>query len=676
MDIQSSAFDKLFVLYPIIIQGWVTPVKPDGVADGGIPKSLYDDQPQGLEILIDPWTEMKHAGWTMAIDDRVDLYINDSPTPITGTTIKPGEENQRCRLLLVHGRLIQGPNRIYYIVTRAGSGNEQQSRDLFVLYHRNLPDTLKLVIPPHVIENGVGPEQAAQGVKFGFSYNNRRQFDRIEFAIGDTTVFFDTPTPPTAITHTLFTDAFLRAGDNPSAILKFSVFDQLGNFVDSSDERLDIHLGRLTLEPPTVRGMNGNQFSPTNPEIRMLVPQGSLLPTDTLWVKWQGATAVPEGSHTSPARLVSAGLEFAVPRSVLAYSLGQQIKCTYFTERDGKPIESAALLLDILPLPATALITPKIVEADTNNFLDITALGTKDATIHALLHTLIEAEQPCWLRLEGKKADGTAHNLTVWEGLPARVNSVWINQGFWPQTLANSYVVELGHGTALTVKYLVGVAKSNIEANAVKFPDRVYTINNVPALAIDDSQMLLHGIKLLQNYGWESKEVDGNVATREPTGGRRPYSYRPDDPAVVSVSKDGKVVGLKNGTTTIHVTDDAGSTVSFAVDVRNIFRVNVGTATYPGNLEGDVNAQRWIYNQGGVKLVDYHSAIFANFTNPYGSIFQGTPITLSRGKCCVASAIPPSAYYGTWIGMHVDGTFWYSNGSILQEARAIAFVPT
>ncbi|USU03116.1 Ig-like domain-containing protein [Pseudomonas siliginis] len=501
MDIQSSIFNELFVLYPVIIRGWVTPVKPQGIAQGGIPKVLYDGETQGLECLIDPWTEMQLASWTMAADDRVDLYVNDNPTPATGKTVAPGEEQQRVRLYLPHGWLNQGVNRLYYKVTRVG-GNDESSRDTLALYHLRLPESLDLIIPPEVVREGVGPELAARGVTFAFTYTNRRHFDSIVFALGDTTVRFDVPDAPAPINLTLLTDTFQRAGDNPNAVAEFRVFDQLGNAVMSGEKRVDIHLGRLSLLAPTVRGMNGNQFSPTTPEIRVLVPQGSLLPTDTLWVNWQGATAVPEGSYPSPPRLVSAGLEIAVPRSVLAYSLGQRVAVSYFIDRDDKPVESAVLLLDILPLPATALNSPKIVEADANNFLDITALGTKNATIHALLHTLIEAEQPCWLRLEGKKADGTAHDLTLWAGLPARVNSTWINQGFWPQTLANSYLVQLGHGTTLTLKYLVALDKSNIETNAVKFPDRVYTIKSmelvVPTL---DRVLDSNGEEVLEG-GW------------------------------------------------------------------------------------------------------------------------------------------------------------------------------
>ncbi|MCG6578076.1 hypothetical protein EGM97_25725, partial [Pseudomonas sp. AF32] len=82
MASHSSTLDDLFALYPVIIPGWITPVKPVDLADGGIPKSLYDDQPQGLQCLIDPLNEMQRQSWTLAAWDRVDLYVNDNPTPV------------------------------------------------------------------------------------------------------------------------------------------------------------------------------------------------------------------------------------------------------------------------------------------------------------------------------------------------------------------------------------------------------------------------------------------------------------------------------------------------------------------------------------------------------------------------------------------------------------------
>lgn len=533
IDIQSSVLNELFVLYPLIIQGWVSPVKPDGSAHGGIPKALYDDQPKGLECLVDPWTELQVRSWTMAADDRVDLYVNDDPTPATGKTVESGQEQLRVRLYLPHGYLNQGVNRLHYKVTRVG-GNVEPSRDLLVLYNLRTPESLDLVIPPDVLKNGVDAARAAQGVEFGFTWSNRRNYDRIEFLLGDTTLRFNAADLPAPVTQKLFTDAFQKAGDNTSAVLEFFAVDQLGNRSKSPEKRLDIHLSRLTLLPPTVRGQTSNNFSPTQPEIRVLVPQGPLLPSDKLSVIWTGATAVTAGSYASPQRLVSAGLEIAVPRSVLAYSLGKTVTVTYVIERDGVSTTSPALPLNILELPKTALIPPKILEADASNVLDTIALGSKNATIHALLHTLIEAGQHCWMNLEGIKADGTVHNLTLMAGSPAKVNDTWINQGFWPVTLANSFLKELGHGSTLTIKYKVALDKSNLEANAVVFPDRVYTIKAVelvrPTLTnvLDDKgiEVLEAGltvsttltVKGAASKGLQVEIYDGSGASAVPKG--------------------------------------------------------------------------------------------------------------------------------------------------------------
>jgi YVTN family beta-propeller protein len=242
MDIQSAALNELFVLYPVHVSG-LRPVKPVGIADGGIPQALYNDK-QSLVCVVDPWTELQLRAWTMAVNDRVDLYVNDHPNPATGKTVAKGEEKERIPLSLPYGWLDHGVNVVYYQVSRAG-GNVEKSRDLRVLYHSSTPESLDLIIPPDVIKDGVGPEQAAQGVEFGFTYTNRRNHDRIEFLLGDTKISFDVPDAPTPITQKLFTVEFQKAGDNPSAVAEFRVYDQLGNLSQSSRKRLGIHLNRL-----------------------------------------------------------------------------------------------------------------------------------------------------------------------------------------------------------------------------------------------------------------------------------------------------------------------------------------------------------------------------------------------------------------------------------------------
>ena len=254
MDIQSSTLDDLFVLYPVIIPGWVTPVKPASLADGGIPHSIYDDQSLGLECLIDPWSELKRQSWTMAAYDRADLYVNNDPTPVAGKTVNPGEEQDRIRLYIPRGRLIQGVNRLYYIVTRP-SENSETSRDLTVLYHLRAPgdpapDGLDLVIPPDVVRDGVSAERAAQGVEFGFNYSNRRDYDRIRFLLGNATIDWEITDSSLPAVKTLFTDAFQQAGDDPNTVAEFVVFDQLGNFNRSPAKRLSIHLNQLA--PPVI----------------------------------------------------------------------------------------------------------------------------------------------------------------------------------------------------------------------------------------------------------------------------------------------------------------------------------------------------------------------------------------------------------------------------------------
>ncbi|KQV21961.1 hypothetical protein ASC74_16280 [Pseudomonas sp. Root329] len=317
MDIQSAALNELFELFPVIIPDLVSPVKPDGIAHGGIPKAIYDDEALGLECLVDPWTEMQLRSWNMAAGDSVHLYCNGVRVP-KGHTVKPGEEHLRVYLYLPHGELRQGVNPLQYVVSRA-SENSAPSRELLVLYHLRPVENLNLVIPADVLKEGVSAARAAQGVEFGFTYANRRNHDRIEFLLGDTgvsaaraaqgvefgftyanrrnhdriefllgdtqvrfdvpdgtapithTLFTDTfqkagdnkgavaefyvvvPDGTAPITHTLFTDTFQKAGDNKGAVAEFYVVDQLGNRVKSPEKRLDIHLKRVELEQAILR---------------------------------------------------------------------------------------------------------------------------------------------------------------------------------------------------------------------------------------------------------------------------------------------------------------------------------------------------------------------------------------------------------------------------------------
>lgn len=258
MDIQSSALNTLFALFPVIVQGWVTPVRPVNTADGGIPKSLYDDQPKGLECLVDPWVERFNQA--VAVDDRVDLFINNGVTPVDGKTIGPGEENLRVRLYVPKGRLRDGVNQIYYRVTRASGNGSEESRKLSVLYHlwapgEPAPEAIRLLIPDEVSAGGVGPEQAARGVDFGLDYDNRRPYDLISLTLGTRGQVERELTPQEGesgepLIQTLFADTFTKNPDNARTPIFYSVTDQLGNFSRSATSYIDVHVNRVLLTPP------------------------------------------------------------------------------------------------------------------------------------------------------------------------------------------------------------------------------------------------------------------------------------------------------------------------------------------------------------------------------------------------------------------------------------------
>ncbi|WP_457969828.1 hypothetical protein M1D68_07330 [Pseudomonas sp. R4-84] len=254
MDIRSPALNLLFELYPVVIPGWISPVKPAGIANGGVPKKLYDSSSDGLLCVVDPWAELIGRSWTMAAFDRVDLYVNDGPTPVDGHTVLPGQEQERIPLHVTPGRLNEGVNKLHYKVTRVGN-NEELSRPLNVLYHLQSPGepslSADLVIPLDVIIDGVSFDKAEQGVEFGFTYTNRRNYDHIDFFVGNVTVPFDVADVPQPVAHTLFTDTFRQAGDNPATPLRFTVTDQLGNANESKTRRLDIHL-EVALITPTL----------------------------------------------------------------------------------------------------------------------------------------------------------------------------------------------------------------------------------------------------------------------------------------------------------------------------------------------------------------------------------------------------------------------------------------
>ncbi|QXE09886.1 MULTISPECIES: hypothetical protein [Pseudomonas] len=464
ININSTQISALLQLYPMAIPGAVENLQPPGAYHLGIPESIHSPSTK-LFMVIDPVTLFSTPS---EAGNSVRLWVNGQATSVI-KPIKPGEENNRIFMELLWGVMKDGLNTLYYEVTRV-SGNKDQSTPILNVLFNNPVSGITVSHPA-----SIGPGQPAT---FTLTRDYPREYDVMTLTVGTWSKTIPYVHPANPVTYTLTTLDLQQIGDGTRSVSATNE-DQLSNLRVSPTTSIVITANTLVLPPPSVTGQTGNNFNPTLQNVEGVVPAGTLLPSDKIHFVWEGAISAPGASFTSPQRLVSAGLKFVVPRSVLAYSLGNGIKVSYVIERNGVTTSSKVLPLNILPLPATALVPPKIVEADANNVLDVIALGAKNATIHALLWTLIADGMPCWLSLEGKKADGTAHNLVLWNGLLARVNPTWVSQGFWPQALVNSYLKQLGDGTSLIIKFAVSMDMSNVRATAVEFPDRAYMIKAV-----------------------------------------------------------------------------------------------------------------------------------------------------------------------------------------------------
>jgi hypothetical protein len=149
----------------------------------------------------------------------------------------------------------------------------------------------------------------------------------------------------------------------------------------------------------------------------------------------------------------------------------------------------------------------------------------------------------------------------------------------------------------------LSVAEHNFKAKALYgtgAESAARTFRVVRKLSIDQSLMTLNGVKLLQSYGWNSKEVPGNTMTRVPNGGIPEVTFTSSSPSIAAVDRTtGKVTGLKNGSAVITVTDGSNNQLSYQVIVSNVFRMIISAHT--DRLSFD-QIHAWGLAQGGVQL--------------------------------------------------------------------------
>ncbi|TFH79494.1 MULTISPECIES: hypothetical protein [Pseudomonas] len=483
ININSTQISALLQLYPMAIPGAEENLQPPGVYHLGIPESIHSPSTK-LFMVIDPVTLFSTP---FEAGDSVRLWVNSQATSVI-KPIKPGEENDRIFMELPWGWLKDGLNTLYYEVTRV-SGNKDKSDPILNVLFNNPVSGITVSHPA-----SIGPGQPA---KFTLTRSNPREFDVMELFIRRWTKIIPYVHPANPVTYTLTATDLQQIGDGTHQVYA-TVVDQLTNSNVSPTTSITITANQKVYNPPIiVQGEPGKildvpSLNGKDATIHGLIWTG-IAAGQQVWLKLTGQK--PDGSTVTlqiwnggasqvNATWVSQGFwPKPLPASFLSQLAdGSSLRMEFWVSEDkSNNFATATKFADqVYTIKAVqqVLNSPIIVEAETNKkVLDVTALNGKDATLHALTWSGMVDGQPCWLKLLGFKADGSAHDLQIWNGLPARTNPTWISTGKYVQKVLNSYLAQLGDGKSLTVQFWVSMDKSNNFATATKFPDQVYTVS-------------------------------------------------------------------------------------------------------------------------------------------------------------------------------------------------------
>ena len=245
---------------------------------------------------------------------------------------------------------------------------------------------------------------------------------------------------------------------------------------------------------------------------------------------------------------------------------GSTLRIEFKVTFDGSTDESTAVLFPIRIYTVKALVALK---PEITSVKDSKGVEIPDG------HTTVDTT----VKLAGTATANT--KVEILDGTTSKGQVDVDGNGMWTRDV-----------TGLAVTSHSFTAKGLYASNPVSTVRRVVVAH---PLAISQSQMNLKGFKLIQNYGWATPgEVIGNTETRVPTGGVPPYIFTPENSTFASVSTDGKVTGLKNGSTNIIVSDASKNRVSYQVVVSNVYRlITSSSAMTPAE------ANTWALNQGG-----------------------------------------------------------------------------
>lgn len=245
----------------------------------------------------------------------------------------------------------------------------------------------------------------------------------------------------------------------------------------------------LDLKQPSVLQANDTTLAPLDAlsKLTIVVPQGTTLSTDLLSVCW---TAKPgthtEGSIVTAAKPISEiGLNNDISPQLMAFSLGDVVSVSYIITRDGEQWPSETLSLTVQNLPQSALIAPRLKEADSQGEGSELKLAnlTPQGKMWCPGFPLNTEGQFVWLLFKGTNADGSPYENYIWAAPFAYVNEQWVLDGFFEALAPYGDLIGLKHDSPLTMVMFIAFGKSQDLALAKRFMERTYSVSAVEDVA-------------------------------------------------------------------------------------------------------------------------------------------------------------------------------------------------
>lgn len=253
MTQSTTAGNTPLQLYPPKIKGQtepVEPLKPNSIADVGVPLVAYDlvTDGNGAHVDVDPPPKGQ-----MQVRDEMKLWLEGEIAELDSTTIM--DPDAITALRIPKGRLHPDKvNNLFYTIER-NSGNEGTSSTLRVLYNRIRPGLKDRYDSPgghseleldlsELIRNGVGADFVSAQVCVSYPYC--RAYDRIMLKCNGELMHVkvantQAPQPPNPGSETPTTICFtvtrayldLAKREDQKLIFSYTVTDQLGNGPDT-----------------------------------------------------------------------------------------------------------------------------------------------------------------------------------------------------------------------------------------------------------------------------------------------------------------------------------------------------------------------------------------------------------------------------------------------------------